>query len=63
LNGEVAEAVNATGDAFLSTTRLRGRTVLRLAVGNIRTSERHVALAWRRLREATEARLGTPVGP
>jgi aromatic-L-amino-acid decarboxylase len=63
LNGEVAEAVNATGDAFLSTTRLRGRTVLRLAVGNIRTSERHVALAWRRLREATQARLGTPVGP
>jgi aromatic-L-amino-acid decarboxylase len=54
LNDEIAEAVNATGEAFLSTTRLRGRSVLRLAIGNLSTSERHVARAWELLRrEAT----------
>ncbi len=52
LNQQVADAVNASGDAFLSTTRLRGRLTLRLAVGNLRTTERHVARAWQLLREA-----------
>ena len=56
LNNELAEAVNATGEAFLSTTRLRGRSVLRLAVGNLRTSERHVARAWQLLRDAATER-------
>ena len=44
-------AVNAGGDVFFSHTKL-GRFTLRLAIGNIRTEERHVALAWERLREA-----------
>jgi aromatic-L-amino-acid decarboxylase len=56
LNEDVAEAVNATGEAFLSATRLRGRTALRLAVGNLRTEERHVRRAWDLLREAAAAR-------
>ncbi len=56
LNGEVAEAVNAAGEAFLSTTRLRGRAVLRLAIGNLATTERHVGRAWELLREAAAAR-------
>ena len=41
-------AVNAGGDVFLSHTKLHGRFTLRLAIGNIRTEERHVALAWER---------------
>ena len=45
-------AVNATGEAFLSHTRLRVRFVLRLAIGNIRTERRHVARAWELLRTA-----------
>jgi aromatic-L-amino-acid decarboxylase len=52
LNSEVLEAVNRTGEVFLSHTRLRGRTTLRLAVGNIRTEERHVERAFELLREA-----------
>jgi len=56
LNDALAEAVNATGEAFLSTTRLRGHSVLRLAIGNIHTREEHVARAWRLLREAAAAR-------
>src|SRR5690606_38238939 len=39
INERLLETVNATGDVFLSHTRLRGRYVLRLAVGHIRTSE------------------------
>ena len=56
LNDEVVEAVNATGEVFLSPTKLRRRTALRLAVGNIRTEERHVRRAWELLREAAASR-------
>ena len=52
LNERVMEAVNATGEAYLSHTKLEGRTTLRLAIGNVRTEERHVRRAWELLREA-----------
>jgi aromatic-L-amino-acid decarboxylase len=55
-NEAIMHAVNAGGDVFLSHTKLRGKFTLRLAVGNIRTERRHVALAWERLRE-TAARV------
>jgi aromatic-L-amino-acid decarboxylase len=42
--------VNATGEVFLSGTRLDGRFVLRLAVGNARTTEEDVRRAWEVLR-------------
>jgi aromatic-L-amino-acid decarboxylase len=51
-NERLMAAVNATGETLLSHTRLRGRTALRLAVGNLRTTEAHVARAWALLREA-----------
>ncbi len=50
LNAEVMAAVNRTGDVFLSHTRLAGRFTIRLAIGNLRTEERHVARAWALLR-------------
>jgi len=51
LNARLLDAVNATGDVFLSHTRLEGRFALRLAVGHIRTTERHVARAWELLEQ------------
>jgi aromatic-L-amino-acid decarboxylase len=51
LNGRLMDAVNATGEAFLSHTKLNGVFTLRLAVGNIRTEERHVGRAWELLNE------------
>jgi aromatic-L-amino-acid decarboxylase len=51
LNARLLDGVNATGDVFLSHTRLEGRFALRLAVGHIRTTERHVARAWELLQE------------
>ena len=51
----IMHAVNATGRAYLSHTKLGGRVVLRLAIGNLRTERRHVAEAWALLREAAAA--------
>lgn len=52
LNLQVMEAVNRSGVAFLSHTRLNGRVALRLSVGNLRTQERHLVATWDRLRAA-----------
>ena len=50
LNVAIMHAVNATGEVFLSNTRLHGRIVLRIAIGNERTTREDVALAWDLLR-------------
>ncbi len=52
LNEHLLEQVNASGEVFLSHTRIRGRYALRLAVGNLRTTQAHVARAWELLRAA-----------
>ena len=51
-NEALLRKVNETGEVFLSHTRLNGRYVLRLAVGNLRTTEADVERAWELLREA-----------
>src|SRR5688500_533155 len=51
-NSAILERVNASGSAYVSHTKLDGRYVLRLAIGNLRTERRHVEHAWRLLREA-----------
>jgi aromatic-L-amino-acid decarboxylase len=55
LNAAIMEHVNASGRIFMSHTKLSGRYTLRLAIGNLRTEEKHVAEAWRLLRNAAEA--------
>jgi aromatic-L-amino-acid decarboxylase len=52
LNLDILERVNASGVALLSHTKLNGRVVLRLAIGNIRTQREHVERTWQALREA-----------
>jgi len=65
LNEELMRAVNATGEAFLSHTRLHDKLTLRLAIGNIRTTEAHVRRAWQLLNEhlgrASEAGRPSPL--
>ncbi|MDQ3687324.1 MAG: pyridoxal-dependent decarboxylase [Acidobacteriota bacterium] len=46
LNERLLERVNATGEAYLTHTSLRGRRALRVAVGNVLTTERHLARVW-----------------
>ena len=45
-NEEILERANRSGEIFLSHTRLNGRYVLRLAIGNARTTEEDVRRAW-----------------
>ena len=51
-NQAIVERANATGEVFFSPTVLRDRIVLRLAVGNLRTTAEDVERAWAVLREA-----------
>ncbi len=51
-NLAIVDIVNASGEAFMSSTRLLGRVVLRIAIGNERTTRDDVALVWDLLRAA-----------
>jgi len=51
LNEAIMHGVNATGRAFLSHTKLHDKLTLRLSIGNIRTTERHVRQVWELLNE------------
>jgi aromatic-L-amino-acid decarboxylase len=50
LNVKIMQAANATGEVFLSHTKLGERYALRLAIGNLRTTREDVAAAWDLLR-------------
>ena len=49
-NEAILERVNASGELFISHTRLDGRYVLRLAVGSERTTDEDVRRAWDAIR-------------
>ncbi|MEK6333451.1 MAG: pyridoxal-dependent decarboxylase [Acidobacteriota bacterium] len=51
LNEAIMHGVNATGKAFLSHTKLNNKLTLRLSIGNIRTTEKHVKQVWDLLNE------------
>jgi aromatic-L-amino-acid decarboxylase len=54
LNAEILRAVNATGEVFLSHTKVDGHYALRLAIGNLRTKHADVEHAWNLLRRPVE---------
>jgi aromatic-L-amino-acid decarboxylase len=49
-NEAILERANRSGEIFLSHTKLNGRYVMRLAIGNARTTEDDVQRAWEVLR-------------
>jgi aromatic-L-amino-acid decarboxylase len=51
LNEAIMHGVNATGRALLSHTKLDDKLTLRLSIGNIRTTEKHVRQVWKLLNE------------
>jgi aromatic-L-amino-acid/L-tryptophan decarboxylase len=51
INRELMERLNASGDLYLTHTKLDGRFTLRLSVGQTHTEWRHVERAWERIRE------------
>jgi hypothetical protein len=50
-NFDLAARATATGELFVAATRLRGQDVIRLAIGNARTTEDDIRRAWEVLRE------------
>ena len=56
LNEAIMHGVNASGKAFLSHTKLNDKLTLRLSIGNIRTTEKHVRQVWELLNEQLQKR-------
>ncbi|HEX8772880.1 MAG TPA: pyridoxal-dependent decarboxylase [Pyrinomonadaceae bacterium] len=50
LNERLLARVNATGRAYLTHTRLRGQLALRIAIGNVLTTESHISKVWQLIR-------------
>ena len=50
-NQKLMDALNSSGDLYLTHTKLNGKLTLRLAIGQTNTTERHVRSAWKRIRE------------
>ena len=55
LNSEIVERINASGRAYLTQTKLRGRTVMRIGLGNVLTTEEHLRKVWEMIRTTVEA--------
>ncbi|NOZ62034.1 MAG: amino acid decarboxylase [Calditrichaeota bacterium] len=55
LNEKLLEKINATGEVFLSHTKLRGKFVLRLAIGNLKTTRDDIFLAWQIIQRQARA--------
>ena len=51
LNERIMNDLNASGEAYISHTKLNGEFTLRLSVGSIRVEERHIEKVWRLLNE------------
>ena len=54
LNSQIVETINASGRAYLTQTKLRDRTVMRIGLGNVLTTEEHLRKAWEMLRETAK---------
>jgi aromatic-L-amino-acid decarboxylase len=51
LNSDIVERINASGRAYLTHTKLRGRTVMRIGLGNVLTTEEHLRKGWAIIQE------------
>lgn len=59
LNERIMNEINASGEAYLSHTKLNGKFTLRLSVGSIRLEERHIRKVW----DLLNAQLRSEVSP
>lgn len=54
LNEEILDQVNARGRVYLSHTVLHGKYTIRVAIGNLRTTEEHIGGAWSELQAVAQ---------
>lgn len=57
LNEKIMNDINASGEAYLSHTKLNGKLALRLSVGSIRVERRHLEKIWDLLNEHLNAEI------
>ncbi|PYV62765.1 MAG: aspartate aminotransferase family protein, partial [Acidobacteria bacterium] len=50
-NQQLMDALNQSGDLYLTHTKLGGKLTLRVCIGQTNTQERHVERAWKRIQE------------
>ncbi len=55
-NRALVEKINASGKAFLSSTELKGKLVVRWAIGNMGTTEADIRETWELIRKESEDR-------
>ena len=51
LNSRMVETINAAGETYLMQTKLRGRAVMRMGLGNLLTTEEHLRRVWQIIEE------------
>ena len=49
-NSQLVETINAGGETYLMQTKLKGRSVMRLGLGNVLTTEQHLTRVWEIIR-------------
>ena len=54
-NSGAVETINAGGDTYLMQTKLRGRSVMRLGLGNVLTTEDHLRRVWQIIQDTVDA--------
>ena len=59
LNSAMVEQVNASGRAYLTQTKLNGKTVMRIGLGNILTTEEHLRNVWELIKKTADELSGT----
>ena len=45
-NSAIVESINSSGKAYLTQTKLNGRTTMRIGLGNVLTTEEHLRRVW-----------------
>jgi len=53
-NSEIVERINASGRAYLTQTKLRGQTVMRIGLGNVLTTEQHLRNLWELIQKTVD---------
>jgi aromatic-L-amino-acid decarboxylase len=61
LNGEIVERINASGRAYLTQTKLHGRTVMRIGLGNVLTTEQHLRNVWQLIQTTASEIVAKPL--
>jgi aromatic-L-amino-acid decarboxylase len=54
VNTKMVERINASGQGYITQTKLRGRTVMRIGLGNILTTEQHLRNVWELIQQTSD---------